>query len=197
MFNRFSMKQIWLVRHAQSLAQTGCQPDSVDADLSEEGELQASALKSRLAGLRPDVILVSTMRRTQKTFILSGAAAPVMRADSRVIESDWGIGPDYYRSLTGIRAPMSRLLLPDTHDAAALPVDIRIDSVISEIEASDFGSYLIFSHCGFCSRFISRFLSVEPESWTAFKMDNTRISRLQIEDDGKRKCSLWNSFSIG
>ena len=183
-------KTIWVVRHAQSNHQIGLQEETCDCDLSPEGFRQADTLAGRLAGVHPDVVIVSAMKRAQQTFMGSKITAPRMEVDSRAIEGGT------YPELAGVRPPLSPLLRPDVHDAALVDTMPRATSLLADILAMPEPEVMLFSHCYFLSCFARLFLSaVETLAWNAVKLHNTGIGKLVVEEDDIRRIWLWDAWA--
>ena len=89
------VKNIWLVRHAQSKSQTGETEDWLDPELSELGIKQAQRLAEPLSKLDLDLVLVSPMKRGWQTYEQAKIPAGKAEFDSRLIEGNWG-APDAY-----------------------------------------------------------------------------------------------------
>ena len=93
------MKQIWLVRHGESKAQSGEDSDGCDPELSDLGRKQAKRLIAPLRDIIFDQILVSPLKRAWQTFEFSLAKGRRVEYDSRVVEADWESSGFYDRIL--------------------------------------------------------------------------------------------------
>jgi len=80
-----NIKKIWLLRHAESKAQTE-EEYGFDTGLSEAGEKQADRLKHVFNNLNFDKIYLSPLKRARETFERSGINGSNIEFDSRIIE---------------------------------------------------------------------------------------------------------------
>jgi len=79
------MKNIWLVRHAESKCQSGETDDSVNPELSDRGKQQASRLSLCFSDTKFDLALISPLARAWQTFTLSEIKTKHSEFDSRLI----------------------------------------------------------------------------------------------------------------
>lgn len=184
------MKLITLVRHGQSRSQTGEDGDHRDPELSELGLRQALTLGDRLAGADFDLIQVSPLRRARRTFELSGLAAPRVEYNSLLVEHDWGV-EGFYRPLLPYEAPA--LARPCGRDGWLTVGERRAELLLEELLA-DPGDYLLLvGHWGIFSLLLQRFLGFEGHiNAKRATMANGALSRLRVEDDGRRVLECWN-----
>ena len=70
------MAKIYLIRHAESVANTAgiYQGQSYDTDLSPLGRLQTQALKNRFKSEKPDAVFTSPLKRTRQTAAALGGS---------------------------------------------------------------------------------------------------------------------------
>lgn len=184
------MKQIWLVRHGESRAQTGEEQDGRNPSLSERGREQASRLREPLGAVTFDRILVSPLIRAWQTYELSGLHRANAEFDSRVMESEWG-NPDFYTPVLPLTMP--DIAAPDRHDAYDRTVEERAASVIEELVNGAVERCLIVAHWGICGRLFMAFVDADATDWSVLpSMDNTGISLFEIDDDGRRWVRYWN-----
>jgi len=184
------MKQIWLVRHGESTAQTGEEKDGRNPPLSERGREQAARLREPLGAVTFDRILVSPLMRAWQTYELSGVNRANAEFDSRVMESEWG-NPDFYTPLLPLEIP--DIAAPDRHDAYGRTVEQRAASVIEEWMDADTERCLIFAHWGICGRLFMAFVDADVTDWSVLpSMDNTGISLFEVDDGGRRWIRHWN-----
>ncbi|MDP6117669.1 MAG: phosphoglycerate mutase family protein [Planctomycetota bacterium] len=186
------MRHITLIRHGESLAQINQEESGVNPDLSPNGEQQAIHLKGRTHELSPDVILVSPLLRAYRTYQLSGLSAPSIQVDPRLVESDWGIdgfydGLDcsYLEDGEGIAAQVGR------HINARERACSLIDSIIH----SEHERYVLIGHWGIFNELFHAFVGLRTSSNTVTLTENTALSQLEINDEGKRLIHSWNDAS--
>ena len=183
--------RIWLVRHGESRSQTKETDDQCNPALSGRGERQAKRLRQPLAALRPDLILVSPLRRAVATFALSGVKAPRMRFDSRVAEGNWGI-PTFYDGILPVVTP-DELAAADRHDAWRVPADVRAAALLADLQQEDAERILIFGHYGIFTRIFAAFCALDAkDSSLLAMMDNTAISCLEYSEDERQRVWFWN-----
>ena len=185
-------KQIWLVRHAESLAQAGLSDDPVDSPLSPLGERQAQALRGRLAGEAVfDRVYVSPLRRAVRTFELSDP--PRVRAgyDSRICEIPEGEG--WYARMPP--ADLPELAEPDPHRAWEIAPARRVAELVEELCASPEARVLVYGHQGIFRYFFQAYTGLGA-GWEGNSLpllsDNTGIHMLEIHGDGRRHVRCWN-----
>ena len=184
------MKQIWLVRHGESLAQTGEEQDGRNPPLSDRGKEQAARLNAPLGAVTFDRILVSPLIRDCQTYELSGVDRANAEFDSRVMESEWG-NPDFYTPVLPLVVPDTAA--PDRHEAYGRTAEQRAASVIEELVDADLARCLIVAHWGICGRLFMAFAGADVTDWSVLpSMDNTGISLFEIDDDGRRWVRYWN-----
>lgn len=184
------MKKIWLVRHAESMAQIDKSVNGVDPDLSPHGENQAKHLINRIAAIKSDIVLISPLVRAWRTFQLSGYEAKEVVYDSRLIESNWNI-PDYYIDLKYEKLPA--IAKPDVNNAHTLLVQERVSMLLDFVQASSYSSFLLFGHWGVFMHLFNEF--IRPTTFISTVSENTSVSLLEIDDNGKRSVVFWNDSS--
>ena len=187
------MKQVWLVRHGESLSQTGEDEDQCNPPLSERGRAQAARLRDRLTGVVFDRTLVSPLMRAWQTFELAGVDRASAEFDSRVMESEWG-NPEFYTPVLPLTVPASAAA--DRYEAYGQPVEQRATGVIEEFLKADRARWLVFAHWGVCGRLFAAFVGADVSDWSLLpSMDNTGISVFEVDDDGRRWVQCWNDRS--
>lgn len=184
------MKQIWLVRHAQSKSQIGEDSDGRNPELSDPGKQQAQRLIEPLKKFRFDHILISPLKRAWQTCQLSQATATIAEFDTRVAESDWDI-PNYYRGLLPLTLP--DIAQPDRHDALLHPVHDRATDLVGDLLKMEADSILLFGHWAIFVYIFQIFAGIKP-GMTNLRatMDNAGISLLEVNEDGNRYLRFWN-----
>jgi broad specificity phosphatase PhoE len=184
------MKQIWLVRHAQSKSQSGEDNDERNPELSDLGRQQAQRLIDPLKAIRLDRILLSPLKRAWQTYQLSQVNAPKVEFDSRIAESNWGI-PNYYQGLLPLITP--DIAQPDCHNALLRAVEDRVVELVSDLVDSDEESVMLFGHWGVFVHVFRVFVGIEPNEHPVWAtMDNTGLSLLELDDENRRYIRFWN-----
>jgi broad specificity phosphatase PhoE len=188
------IKKIWLLRHAESKAQTE-EEYGFDTGLSERGAKQAGRLKEVFNNIKFDKIYISPLRRARETFELSGIIGGNIEFDSRIVEELPG---DAYSSIL----PYSELPgygAPDNHNAWLINSRQRAVCFLHELRMVKARHILVLSHGGFFNHLLTAFL---PEhavgSFEKFKycqINNTGISVLYMGAETSRDMLLsWNDI---
>ena len=192
------MKTLHIVRHGQSLNQTGQAPWA-DPDLSTEGVRQARSLSHFFSNREYDLVISSPLTRARRTFRLSGARGRRVEFDSRLVECTLGRGGEYdYRTLLPYSTP--NYGEPDRADMWTLPSGERIRSLLWELRDRPEEHILMFGHCGIFYVLLrhiqgDRFHGepVIDSEVRSILMDNTALSVLALgarpEDD---RVVEWN-----
>ena len=152
------MTEIHLVRHAQSLAQTGEAP-WLDPDLSELGTRQARALGTVLGNARYALTILSPLLRARRTFELARLRTEEIRFDSRLVEVTLNRGKGYdYREILPYATPGYGE--PDAVDMWTAAAGVRVASLLSELRGVR-GPVLMIAHCGLL-HVVRHYLSGDP-----------------------------------
>ena len=188
------MKQVWLIRHGESRAQTG-EEVGLDAALSTRGEAQAARLRSRLADVWFDRVLVSPLTRARQTFESAAVRCGSALYDSRIIECSfgWSYAPHLpYAPPSGAE--------PDHHEVWLTDPVERARSVYEELVTLDAPRILLVGHWAIFNLILQWFLGnpaprepVRGETHRSAVMYNCSISILGIDDERFGQCLLgWN-----
>ena len=184
------MKHIWLVLHAQSKSQTGEDGDGRNPELSELGKRQAQRLIEPFQDLEPDSILISPLTRAWHTYQLSQVKAPHVEFDSRLAESNWGI-PDCYQAILPLHLP--DIANTDRHHALLQPVEERAVALINDLLKRVEESIMLFGHWGIFAHIFQVFVGIKQgRNSIIARMDNTGISLLEVNTNGRRSIRFWN-----
>ena len=187
------MKHIWLVRHAESKSQVGETDEHINPELSYRGRQQAQRLMKRLAGLNPDCVLISPLRRAWQTYELSGTKTIRVEFDSRLIESNWG-NLHVYREIIPVVTP--DIAEPDRHDTWLMSDGERTEGLLKDILKRDVESILLFGHWGSFHHLLLSFFGINASNNPLrATMDNTSISLLEVDDNQNRFLRYWNDYS--
>ena len=188
------IKKIWLLRHAESKAQTE-EEYGFDTGLSERGEKQAERLKYVFNSLEFDKICLSPLKRARETFEHSGIRGVNIEFDSRIVEELPG---DAYSSI------LPYPVLPgygaaDNHNAWLINARQRAVCFLNELHTIKARHVLVLSHGGFFNHLLTAFLPEhEIKSFENFKycqMLNAGISVLYIGPSTKQDALLvWNDI---
>jgi broad specificity phosphatase PhoE len=192
------MKKIWLVRHAQSKAQTE-EEFSLDSSLSSAGRGQAARLRGVFGGMSFDRAFISPLKRARETFELAQINCADIAFDSRLAEIVPGDGydsilpcgacPDYGK--------------PDTWNAWSQPPQKRLASFLDDLSSLDCDKILVVGHAMALSMLLNIFLRGREyvnyeglNSWGYCFMSNTAVSMISI--DKELRCGrliFWNCCS--
>ncbi|OGV53179.1 MAG: hypothetical protein A2017_04675 [Lentisphaerae bacterium GWF2_44_16] len=190
------MKKIWLVRHAESKAQTG-EEQSLDASLSKTGVRQAKRLKKILPEITFDKIYVSPLKRARQTFEHSGVARKNVFFDSRLVEIIPGNAYDEFLPYRDI-APYGKA---DKHNAWKKDHFKRLHDFLSDVhKMKKTENILIVSHAMALSALLKVFIFGLSDELTGTDsryclMNNASISVLEIGEKEKKgfdKLLAWN-----
>ena len=186
------MKRIWLIRHGQSLSQSGEDEDAVDPELSRLGNRQAGRLEGALKDVYFDIILISPLRRAWQTFKHANVRYGKAIFDSRIIESDWNIG-DFYADIQPVIPP--DLASPDRQNSWQVPVEKRVSSVLADLSERSQTAFALFGHWGIFNQLLQQFSGINTPGITIrAPMDNAAVSLLEI-DNGQHIIRYWNDRS--
>ena len=186
------MKKIWLIRHAESMAQIDETVCGINPDLSPYGEEQARQLKSRISQIESDIVLLSPLTRAWRTYQLSEYKAREAAYDQRLIESNWDI-PDYYDNMPFGALP--GIAREDASNVHSLHPRERASMLLDFITESSYSSYLLFGHWGIFMHIFKVFVRSCDAVMVRTAMENTSISLLEIDDEGRRTVVFWNDYS--
>ena len=194
------MKNIWLVRHAQSRTQTG-EETGWDPGLSDLGVRQAKCLRGYWAELTFDLIFISPLERARATYELSEVKGHSARFDSRLVECFWS---GSYEEILPYETPGSAEA--DTSDAWHVRSHQRCTSLIETVANAEAENVLLFGHWGIFSVFHHTFLGFPPITESSENdspasvmgshatMENACVSLFTIGDDpAERSLLRWNS----
>ena len=161
--------ELYLVRHGESLAQTGADPS--DPPLSALGRRQARRLGEALAGVRFDAIFCSYLTRAVETAAAVAAlqaAAPPIRAEALLAEC--GAPASFSPCIGAFRAIPQGLILsgdagPVCKDDAARAEEClrRFAYPFVEGENEPVRSVLIAAHGTFNAYLFAALIGVKPE----------------------------------
>lgn len=188
------IKKIWLLRHAESKAQTE-EEYGFDTGLSERGAKQAGRLKAVFNNIRFDKIYISPLRRARETFELSGIIGGNIDFDSRIVEELPGNA--YSSILPYVELP--EYGAADIHNAWLMDARQRAIRLLNELHTIKVRHVLVLSHGGFFNHLLAAFLPEHgTELFRKFKycqMSNAAISVLYVAENIKQDSLLnWNDI---
>jgi broad specificity phosphatase PhoE len=188
------IKKIWLLRHAESKAQTE-EEYGFDTGLSERGAKQAGRLKEVFNNIKFDKIYISPLRRARETFELSGIIGGNIEFDSRIVEELPG---NAYSSLLPY-PPLPEYGTADIHNAWLMDSRQRAICFLNELHTIKARHVLVLSHGGFFNHLLAAFLPEHgTELFGKFKycqMSNAGISALYVAENIKQDILLaWNDI---
>ncbi len=188
------VKKIWLVRHAQSKAQTE-EEYGIDTGLSKHGIKQAKRLAKTLSKIRFDKIYLSPLKRARETFELSNIKCPSVEFDTRTVEElpeggylhilPYEILPGYAEN--------------DRHNAWLLNGRLRAANLMEDLYSINARNVMVLSHCGFLNHLFNAFVSNQEcglfEKFKYCQINNAGISVLSIGTESKMDSMLaWNDI---
>jgi broad specificity phosphatase PhoE len=186
-----SYGEILLVRHgATEWSASGRHTGRTDIPLSDEGQAAARALGDRMPA-RPDLVLVSPLRRAKETCRLAGLGA-VAQVDDDLREWDYGD----YEGLTTPEIHATRpgwLLWRDgcPNGETAAEVGARADRVVDRVTAVQ-GVAVIFAHGHLLRVLAARWAGLSPEAGAVLALDPATVSALGRERE-QRVIRRWNA----
>jgi broad specificity phosphatase PhoE len=188
------IKKIWLLRHAESKAQTE-EEYGFDTGLSRRGEKQAERLRKVFNKSIFDKIYISPLKRARETFERSGVKCGNIEFDSRIVEELPG---DAYSAILPYPA-LPGYGKADSHDAWLINARQRARCFLNELHTIKERHILVLSHSGFFNHLLTLFLPEhEIESSEKFKycrISNAGISVLYIDSNIKSDTLLsWNDI---
>ena len=199
------MKDVWLIRHAESLANIGDATSTPrEIPLSQEGLMQADRLAESVT-VRPDLIVISPYWRAQQT------AQPLIVRFPDVATETLLVQEFTYLSIERCRGTNSRQRRPwveeywkradpdycDGGQSESFAEFIgRTDNFARQMRKADFELAFVFTHeqvikalIWSCIRFARVMDSPSMKGFdafmTSFKIPNTAILRTKIDDDGE------------
>lgn len=188
------IKKIWLLRHAESKAQTE-EEFGFDTSLSERGEKQAESLRKVFKNITFDKIYLSPLKRARETYEHSGISGTSIEFDTRLVEE---LPRNAYSSLLPYPA-LPEYGAADVHDAWLIDARQRAISFLNELHTAKARHVLVLSHGGFFNHLLSAFLPEHGiESYERLKhcqMNNAGISVIYIGPNIKLDSLLsWNDI---
>lgn len=188
------IRKIWLVRHAESKAQTE-EEYGFDTGLSEKGAKQAGRLKKVFRNLTFDKIYLSPLKRSRETFERSGVKGCNIEFDSRIVEELPG---NAYSSILPYPS-LPEYGTGDRHDAWLINARQRAISFLEELHAVKARHVLVLSHSGFFNHLLTLFLPANGielfEDFKKCQMNNAAISVIYIGSNIKHDSLLiWNDI---
>ena len=186
------IKKIWLLRHAESEAQTE-EEYGFDTGLSGRGEKQAGRLKNVFNSLTFDKIYLSPLKRARETFERSGIRGSNIEFDSRIVED---LPVDSYSSILPYSA-LPGYGTADTHDAWLINARQRAICFLNELHTIKARHVLVLSHGVFFNHLLTAFLPEHGielfENFKHCQMCNAGISVFYIGSNIKQDALLiWN-----
>lgn len=185
---------VYIVRHGETAwTVTGQHTGLTDLPLTAQGERNALALASRLAGIRFGRVFSSPLQRARKTCALAGFES-VATIDDDLVE--WNYGEYEGLRSVDIRAKRSDWeLFRDGCPGGESPSDVcaRSESVIARMRAVN-DNVLIFSSGHFIRVLAARWIGIEPTiNSMSFLLSTASVSVVGYERSLARPViRLWN-----
>ncbi len=186
------IKKIWLLRHAESKAQTE-EEYGFDTGLTEKGLKQAQRLRNVFSNITFDKIYLSPLKRARETFEHSGIKGCNIEFDSRIVEVLPG---NAYSSILPYSA-LPGYGTADSHNAWLTDARQRAICFLNEIHVMKARHVLVLSHGVFFNHLLTAFLPQHGiEMFEDFKYcqtSNASISVLYVGPNIKYDSLLcWN-----
>jgi broad specificity phosphatase PhoE len=185
---------IYIARHGETAwTITGQHTGLTDLPLTAQGERNARALASRLAGITFGKVFSSPLQRARKTCALAGFGA-VVEIDNDLLEWNYGV----YEGLRSAEIRKNRpdwQLFRDGCPGGESPADVRAraEDVIARVRALN-QNVLIFSSGHFIRVLAARWIGIEPSiSAMSFLLSTASVSALGYENSlSEPVIRLWN-----
>lgn len=184
---------IYLARHGETAwSVSGQHTGRTDIPLTERGELNASRLGERLAGLIFVKVLSSPLQRARRTCELAGFGN-VVEVDADLVEWDYG----EYEGLTSRQiheANPTWDLFRDGGPGGEMPqqVGARAARVVKKLRALH-GDVLLFSSGHFLRVLAARWLGLDPSSGRYFLLATASLSALSYEhNESEPAIRFWD-----
>jgi broad specificity phosphatase PhoE len=185
---------IYIARHGETAwTITGQHTGLTDLPLTAQGEKNARALASRLAGITFGKVITSPLQRARQTCALAGFQS-VAEIDPDLVEWNYG-------EYEGLRSIEIRAKCPDWQlfrdgcpgGESPADVQVRADNVIARVRASE-GSVLIFSSGHFIRVLAARWVGLEPSQHSMLLLLSTAsLSAVGYDNELSRPViRLWN-----
>ena len=184
---------IYLVRHGESMAQTGEEP-GINTGLSEKGREQAAHLGKVLDDIYFDEIRISPLLRARETFEFSGIERSGVIFDSRLVE----VMPEHaYDELLPYAYPQYGK--SDIYNAWNINIASRVQSFLDEILKGGAETILVIGHGMALSTLLRVFLGADTETAPNCYcfMNNAAVSLVDYNEiSGDRRLLAWNSATL-
>ncbi len=191
--------QIMLVRHGETeWSRSGRHTGRTEIPLTEQGELQASAVAGRMPA-HPDLVLCSPLQRAQHTASLAGLT--VSRLDPDLLEWDYGAWEG--RTTAEIRAELNEpdwTIWSEPIPAGATPgeqlseIGVRTTRVITAclpiVQAG--GTCVLVAHGHVLRILTATWLGLAPVDGRLFALDPATVSILGFEHE-QQVIRSWNA----
>jgi broad specificity phosphatase PhoE len=183
--------EVWLVRHGETeWSRDGRHTSRTDLDLTAPGVAQARALAPLLAGVRFDLVLASTRRRSQATAALLGFPDPVVDPDV----AEWDYGSYEGRTSAEIQAEVPDWRIwthPVPGGESGAEVAARADRVVARLGAEGGERALVVAHGHILRVLASRWLG-QPAGFGIHLLLGTATLSVLGWDRGARVIDRWN-----
>ena len=179
-----ALSKVYLVRHGETAwSISGQHTGRTDIPLTEQGERDAQALRSRLKGMRFAKVLTSPLQRARRTAELAGFGESA-QADPDLME--WDYGAYEGRRTTDIRAerPGWRLFEDGCPGGETLAeVSARADRVMGRIRALEQRDVLVFAHAHILRILIAHWVALPALEARRFYLAAASVSILGYDHD--------------
>ena len=184
---------IYLARHGETAwTVSGQHTGRTDLPLTESGERNGQALRTRLRGLAFAKVFTSPLQRASKTCELAGFGGSA-EIDPDLMEWDYGRYEGRRTAEIYVERPDWQLFR-DGCPGGELPAEIggRADRVVSRVRAVR-GDVLLFSSAHFLRVLASRWLGLEPAGGRYLLLSTAALCMLGYEHNfAEPAIRLWN-----
>jgi broad specificity phosphatase PhoE len=192
--------RIWLIRHGETeWSRVGRHTGRTDLPLTARGIEQAGALRAELAGVRPGLVLCSTLVRARETAAHAGLVPDAFTDDL----CEWDYGAWEGRTTAEIRVDLGdpawvvwdHPVPPGgTPGEQLADVGARVERVIARCEPvlADGHDCVLVGHAHVLRILTARWLGLPAIDGRLFSLDPARLSALGLEHE-RRVIRSWNA----
>lgn len=189
------MTELFLVRHGETeWSRNGRHTSVTDLALTERGEQQARALRSKLDPAEFGLVLSSPRRRAQQTAELAGFTADhAPQIEDGLVE--WAYGDYEGLTIPQIREQNPKWTIwvgPTPGGETAQEVSARLNSVIARVRESGADQALCFAHGHSLRALMLCWLGLDLSLGGQFPLDTGTVSVLG-EAKGRPALVRWNA----
>ncbi len=201
-----SAKRLFIVRHGNTfdkgdvIRRVGC---GTDLPLSSSGRAQAEALARHFAeqGIRPDLVLVSPLKRTQETaeaMIAAQPGLPSWQIEPRLNELDYG--PDEGLPEEQVVARLGQAALDDWDRYAQVPPGWKVEPaqlamdwslLLDDLRGQAAETIVLVTSNG-TARFVLPLCERDGAAVASIKLKTAAFGELELPTDERPRILRWN-----